>query len=43
MPAGVPSDMIVLAIGLSTVKNRPDPKNHALFLTIGPPSVKLTS
>src|SRR5207247_5120145 len=43
MPAGVPSDTNVLAIGLLTVKKRPDPKNHSLFLTIGPPCVKSIS
>src|SRR5436309_6442703 len=43
MPLRVPSDTIVLAIGLLTVNRRPDPKNHSLFLTIGPPCVKSIS
>src|SRR5579864_754816 len=42
-PATVPSDTIVLAIGLSTVKSRSDPKNHALSFLIGPPCVKSVS
>ena len=43
MPALVPSDRNVLAIGLLTVKRRSDPKNHTLSFAIGPPCVKSVS
>jgi hypothetical protein len=43
MPAGVPSETIVLAIGLLTVNRRPDPKNHNRSFLSGPPIVKSVS
>ncbi len=43
MPAFVPSDTYVFAIGLFTVNRRPETKNHILSFEIGPPKVPLVS
>src|SRR6516162_3106566 len=43
MLAVVPSETYVFAIGLSTMKKRPDPKNQIASFLMGPPNVKFVS